>query len=155
MNCNFRLNDSSGIKNLGACEIYDDQLTEYAIYKKIGSFTYTLYDTIVSKTWESNELGCYGEVFTAIYVFSGATISEPSFITFTASTFTFAVLSMSNADVGVYTVTIRGTLTSLTNPSTNAPWFDEFTFTLTVLSDCKNTALTDRIINDMTLSIGS
>jgi hypothetical protein len=156
MNCDWHTSGGGTVDKLGACEIYDDvPVTYYTIFTTIASFTYTLYGTSVSKTWESTELGCYSEVFTATYVKSGATISQPSFITFTGSTFTFAVYSTSSADVGVYTVTIRGTLTTLTNPNTNAPWYDEFTFTLTVQSDCITTTLTDRTINNMTLSIGS
>jgi len=156
MNCDFHAGPNLVVDKLGACEIYDDlPVTYYTIFTTISSFTYTLYGTSVSKTWESSELGCYNEQFTATYAKSGATISKPSFITFTGSTLTFAVYSTSDSDVGVYTVTIRGTLTSLTNPKTNAPWFDEFTFTLTVQSDCIATTLTDRTINNMALSIGS
>lgn len=66
----------------------------------------------------------------------GVSIPKPSFITFNGSTLTFAVYSTSTLDLGVYTITIRGTLMGLINPSTNAPWYDEFTFSLTVQSDC-------------------
>ena len=65
------------------------------------------------------------------------------------------VSTTNKIDIGVYTVTLRGTLQDLTNPNTGSPWYDEFTFTLTVQSDCVNTSLTDKTINNMTLSIGS
>ena len=109
----------------------------------------------MSKTWESTELGCYNELFTVTFVKGGVTIPKPSFITFDSATRTFAVSTTNKIDIGVYTVTLRGTLQNLTNPNTGSPWYDEFTFTLTVQSDCVNTSLTNKTINNMTLSIGS
>ena len=130
-------------------------MTYYNIFTKIASFTYTLYAGIVSKTWESTELGCYDELFTVTFVKSGVTIPKPSFITFDSATRTFAVSTTDKIDISVYTVTLRGTLQLLNNPNTGSHWYDEFTFTLTVQSDCTITSLTDRTINDMSFSIGS
>ena len=77
MRCNFHQSGNSGlVDKLGACEIYDDiPVTYYSIFTEIASFTYTLYEGSVTKTWESTELGCYNELFTVTYVKDGATIS--------------------------------------------------------------------------------
>jgi len=76
MNCDWHTNAGGTVDKLGACEIYDDvPVTYYTIFTTIASFTYTLYGVSVSKKWESTELGCYNEVFTATFVKSGASIS--------------------------------------------------------------------------------
>jgi hypothetical protein len=71
LRCNFQLkNGASGdVVKLGACDIYDDTpFNYYNIFSEIASFTYDIDDPIVTKTWESNELGCYNENFTVTYV---------------------------------------------------------------------------------------
>jgi hypothetical protein len=60
LNCNFHMN-ASGVDKLGACEIYDDPPSTYTIFNTISSFTYTLYDLSVQKTWETTVAGCYNE----------------------------------------------------------------------------------------------
>ena len=113
LNCNFHTGPGgsiSSIDKIGACEIYDDAATSYTIYTKITDFTYTLFQATVTKTMESTDLGCYNEQFTATYIKDGVTISQPAFVTLTSSTKTFTVYATSASDVGVYTITIRGTL---------------------------------------------
>ena len=155
LRCNFHQGGNFVVDKLGCCEIYDDRpVTYYSIFTTISSFTYTLHQGIATKTWESTELGCYNELFTVIYVKDGATISQPGWITFSSVNRTFVVSTTSKTNIGTYTVTIRGTLQNLNNSSTGSPYYDEFTFTLTVQSDCVNTTLTNKTINNMTLSIG-
>lgn len=64
------------------------------------------------------------------------------------------VSTTNKLDIGVYTVTLKGTLQGLNIPNTSTPYTDEFTFTLTVQSDCVNTVLNTMTINNMNLSIG-
>ena len=57
-------------------------MNEYTIFEKITDFIYTVNDPAVYKTWESTELGCYNELFTAIYKKDGFEINQPGFINF-------------------------------------------------------------------------
>ena len=63
------------------------------------------------------------------------------------------VTSITNADLGVYVITIIGTLNTLNNPVTGVPWTTSFSFTLTVVNDCPITTITDKVINAMSNSV--
>lgn len=64
------------------------------------------------------------------------------------------VNSNSAADIGVYLVTIKGTLSTLINPATpGLHWTTSFSFTLTVVNDCHLTTITDKVINSMSNSV--
>ena len=92
LRCNFDKNGSNVITKLGACEIYDDlPMNYYTIFSKITSFTYNVNDPAMEKTWESTELGCYNELFTAIYKKDGFEINQPGFINFNGASRKFDV----------------------------------------------------------------
>ena len=61
----------------------------------------------------------------------------------------FTITSTTLADVGVYFITSTATIPSNTTGMI-AALFTSYSFTLTVLSDCVKTMITDKVINEMT-----
>ena len=164
MKCNFRCKNggcaaaNADIDKLSSCQlIHDFPVVSYSFVTTIADFTYTLYDGQTSqKKWETTNNLCYSEVYTQTYVKDGTTLtSKPACITVSNSLGDsyLTVTSTSNADVGVYVITITGTLGGLNDPNTSLPWVITTTFTLTIQSDCVNTSLTTHAINNMSVLV--
>ena len=61
----------------------------------------------------------------------------------------FTITSTTLADVGVYLITLIATI-PLNTTGMSAALSKSYSFKLTVLSDCVNTMITDKVINEMT-----
>jgi hypothetical protein len=56
------------------------------------------------------------------------------------------------ADIGVYVVTTTSTIPQV-DPGTGQNRITTSSFTITVVSDCTITSLTDKVVNDMTYGV--
>ena len=95
----------------------------------------------VTKTWDSSNLLCYNESYTATYSKSGTgNITKPTCFTFNAGPGAPSIQfnCADNAMKGIYTITITGTLGS--PPAGMSPTSSSFSFVVTVETECINTA---------------
>lgn len=67
-----------------------------------------------------------------------------------ATKYTFTITAP--ADIGVYTITSTATIPQV-DPATTNNRFTSYDFVLTVQSDCVNTSLTTRVINNMSVLV--
>ena len=84
MRCAFHTDISAKIDKTAGCGLYDDQsnVLSYDITAPITSFSYFLHEGTTVKTWQTSNLNCYGEQFTAVYKKGGSSITKPNFIVF-------------------------------------------------------------------------
>jgi len=83
---------------------------------------------------------------------NGVSIATPSWLTFTSNQFSFTITAV--ADIGTYKVSTTSEIPQVDpgNPGFNRKITS--TFDIVVVSDCTISTITDRTIDDMTLSIG-
>jgi hypothetical protein len=85
-----------------------------------------------------------------VYKKNGSPTTAPTWISFSGGQFTMTITAP--ADIGTYSVTTTSTIPQV-DPSTGANRFIASTFNIVVASDCTNTAITSKAINDMTHGI--
>jgi len=152
-NCNFRRKSTGAqnVEDLAACEVYEDfPVVEYSVIPNFVDFTtYYLYDNSFVMPWDSTEVGCYGEIYSATYTKDGVASPKPVGLTegLSPSIQKLTLYTTNEADLGVWTVTIAGSI--------NIPLSDSFTRTFTILHDCLRTTITNRIIDPMSYIIGN
>jgi hypothetical protein len=81
----------------------------------------------------------------------GVSIATPTWLTFNSNQFSFTITAV--ADIGTYTVTTTSEIPQV-DPGTGVNRKITSTFDIVVVSDCTISTITDRTIDDMTLSIG-
>jgi hypothetical protein len=88
--------------------------------------------------------------YSHVYKKNGSPTTAPTWISFSGGQFTMTITAP--ADIGTYSVTTTSTIPQV-DPSTSANRFITSTFNILVASDCTNTAITSKTINDMTHGI--
>jgi hypothetical protein len=80
-----------------------------------------------------------------------ASVTTPSWLSFESNQFTFSITAV--GDIGTYTVTTTSEIPQV-DTSTGVNRKITSSFNIVVVSDCTITTITDRTINNMTISIG-
>jgi hypothetical protein len=89
--------------------------------------------------------------YTHSFVKAGLTISQPSWISFSTVNQKFSATITAPADIGIYTITSIATIPQDNGMGVNRS--TNYSFTLTVQSDCVNTSLTDKTISAMSTKV--
>jgi hypothetical protein len=114
---------------------------EYSFKNTFQNVVCTLSQAATTKSWKTDAPATAGETFTAVLTLNGAAISFPAWMTinYTAGSVTIDTMftsGISKADLGVYSLTVTGSVSNNINPATGQPWTISFTSTITILSDC-------------------
>jgi len=115
----------------------------------------------VTSNWETTEPGWWTERFTYTFKKNGIAVgSGPSAGVWnlpptTPAYFNYILSSNSKADIGVWEITVTGTLT--THPNATKPT-TSFVFTVTIINDCETPTVIDsptpKTISNMNVAVG-
>jgi hypothetical protein len=150
LKCTYSINSALTSNNyLGACSVMDDMPPTY--YNFITTFasgwTMTLFQTHTD-VFTTTELGCYNELFSFPTCLKDGVLSACPSNLAAAYPGTFSFNPITFTDVGVWTITMHGYLAGL------PPYSADYTFTVTVTSDCVNTVLdATKVISPMTVAV--
>lgn len=156
MDCNVCSNGTKVISAFGICPIAYDDIGYYQWFRKIANFQLGVGAAAVVYNPETTALGCWAETWTKSCKLNGVSTPCPTGFVLTSPVQasnpgygTFSFYTNSNADRGVWTVTMQGTYNSIVA----GPW----SFDVTVVTLCETTVIdspTAKTINNMTVYVG-
>jgi hypothetical protein len=122
----------------------------------IGNKTMQVNDPVVlwpfSAAVMSSNLCLYTITYTSTYVLNAATITQPAFISFDPSIYTFSFNPTLPVHVGVFTITVTASIPDPMNGAVATKTVST-SFTLTVNTDCGLTTMVGMTINNMTINV--
>lgn len=86
------------------------------------------------------------------YTKDGSSIAKPSWLNFDDATTSFTMSATAVADIGVYVVTTTSQIPQV-DPGTGVNRVIVSSYTITVVSDCTISTITDQAVNDMTYGV--
>ena len=130
------------------------QVNSLTITSQASSVTYTLNQGLLetlpfSVSQTSNCMFPY--TYTHSFLKAGLAIAQPSWISFSTLNQKFSATITAPADIGVYTITSIATIPQGNGMGVNRS--TNYSFTLTVQSDCVNTSITDKTIIAMSTKV--